>query len=391
MLPVVGKWVRQVFIILVLAAMLAGCGSLKLNPYNLTTHVVPLPFNTPISYDDFGYDAHLNRVIIPSGETGDVALIDPTSMATRIISGFSTQTDPNNPVVGTSSAAVAGNYMFGLDQHTQSIKTVDLATGSIVASTPLQDAPDYIRYVSAASELWVTEKASNQIEIFSMSEDIPPVLRSTGDIQVPNGPEALIIDDARGLAFTNRPKQSLTDVIQVMTHSVIREWGNGCSAARGMAIDEADGYLFVACNEGKLVMMDINNDGYQITSQTYGGKLDFVTYNPNLHHIYLPSTSSGVLAIFQLQSLLVTPQPTTTTVLGTTPTASSTATPGFTPTPNIRTSLFLLGTADTAVKSKCVTTDNNNNIYVCDPTHGQVFVIHDTFPDQSNLPSVTAP
>jgi DNA-binding beta-propeller fold protein YncE len=230
--------------------------------------------------------------------------------------------------------------------------TIDLSTNNVVGSIPLKTAADYIRYVSATGELWVTEKNLNQIEIFSVSEDNPPSVQSTGNISVPNGPEGLVIDDARGLAFTNRPNQSLTDVIQVMTHTVIGQWGNGCTSAKGMAVDENEGYLFVACNEGKLVAMDISNGGYQITSQNYGGDLDFVAYNPKLHHVYLPSSASGIVAIFQFN----------------------------------KSSLLLLGTADTAIKSKCVTADDFNNIWVCDPNNGQVFFIHDTFPDNDPIP-----
>jgi DNA-binding beta-propeller fold protein YncE len=307
-------------------------------------------------------------------------------MSVQLISGFSQQVDPADPIVGASSVAVAGGFLFALDQATQTIKTVDLGTNTVVGSTPLQAVPDYIRYISATGKLWVTEKDINQIEIFSISEDNPPTLQSTGNISVPNGPEALIIDDARGLAFTNRPKQSLTDVIQVMTHTVIGQWGNGCSSAKGIAVDENEGYLFVACEEGKLVVMDINNDGYQIASLNYGGELDFVAYNPKLHHVYLPSSASGIVGIFQLQTLPVTPQPTTKNSLGITQTVSPTATPGATPTPDLKTLLRLLGTADTATKSKCVTADDFNNIWVCDPNHGQVFVIHDTFPDNGSIP-----
>ena len=187
---------------------------------------------------------------------------------------------------------------------------MSLSTGNLVTSSPVQSAPDIIRFISATNELWVTEKELNQIEIFSISDDDPPVLKSSRVISVPNGPEALVIDDQRGLAFTNRPNQGLTDVIQVMTHSVIAQWGNGCSSAKGMAVDENEGYLFEACGEGKLVVMDINNDGYQVTSQNYGGDLDSVAYNPNLHHVYLPSSASGMVAIFQLQTLQATPEPT---------------------------------------------------------------------------------
>jgi DNA-binding beta-propeller fold protein YncE len=386
MLLTIRRWARSLIIILVLAGLLAGCGSLKLNPYRLDTRVVRLPFDTPIAFDDFTYDSHLGRVIVPAGQTGQVALIDPKNMNIQWIPGFSQQVDPADPVIGASAVAVAGGFLFGLDQATRTIKTIDLSTNNVVGSIPLQAAPDYIRYISATGELWVTEKELSQIEIFSVSEDNPPTLQSTGHISVPNGPEALVVDDARGLAFTNRPKQGLTDVIQVMTHTIIGQWGNGCSFAKGMAVDENEGYLFVACGEGKLVVMDINNDGYQMTSQNYGGDLDFVAYNPRLHHVYLPSSASGILAVFQLQTAIVTPQPINPNSAETTPAVSPTTHPGAAPAPDFTTSLLLLGTADTAIQSKCVTADDFNNIWVCDPNNGQVFVIHDTFPDNGSIP-----
>ncbi len=345
-----------------------------------------MPFNIPVSFDDIAYDAHLRRVIIPAGETGQVALIDPTNLQVQLLSGFSRQADPANPVIGASAVAVAGNYLYGLDQESKSIKTIELNSGNLVASTPLQAAAEYIRFISATNELWVTERGLNQIEIFSTSGDDSPAPVSSGAIPVPNGPEGLIIDDQRGLAFTNRPDQSLTDVIQVMTHRVIGQWGNGCTSAKGMAIDENDGYLMVACEEGKLVLMDINNDGYQVTSQNYGGGLDFVAYNPNLHHVYLPSSASGVVAIFQLQKLPATLEPAHPYPSVATPVASSAAATSPMPMADRKTSLLLLGTADTDLKAKCVTTDEINNIWVCDPNDGQVFVIHDTFPDSGAMP-----
>ncbi len=347
------KWAGSAFLFLVLAGLLTACSGLKLNPSNLTTQIAPLPFKSPVSFDDLTYDSQLRRVIIPAAETGQVALIDPANLQVQLISGFSQQVDSARPTIGASSAVVVGGFLYGLDQETKSIKTIRLSTGSVISSTYVQAAPDYIRFVSATNELWVTEKGLHQIEIFSVSEDDPPLLKSTGVISIPNGPEGLAIDDLRGLAFTNRPDQSLTDVIQVMTHSVIAQWGSGCSSARGMAVDENDGYLFIACEEGKLVEMDINNDGFQVASQNFGGNLDAVAYNPRLHHVYLPSSVSGVVAIFQLQQ---------------------------------KTSLRLLGTADTDINARCVAADDANNIWVCDPNNGQIFIIQDEFPDSGALP-----
>jgi DNA-binding beta-propeller fold protein YncE len=338
----------------------------------LDTQTVPLGFKGPISFDDFTYDADHHRVVIPAGESGALVLINPSDMAKQIITGFSQQTEPDSsvPIIGASSAAVAGGFLFGVDKATQSIKTVDLNARKIVASTPLQSEPDTIRYISATGELWVTEQASNQIEIFSLSADTPPALQPSGNnISVPNGPEGLLFDDTRGLVFTNEPKEGLTAVIQVNTHSVIHEWANGCSQARGMAVDKSEGYLFVACEEGKLAVLDIDN-GFQVTSQNYGANLDAVAFNPKLNHVYLPSAASGIVAIFQLQP----PQLTC-------PNSSE-----ATPDPNIITSLCLLGTADTAIRSNCVAADEENNIWVCDPNKGQAFRIHDTFPNKSSTP-----
>ncbi len=372
------------FIFLVLAGFLTACSGLKLNPFNLATQVVALPFNTAVSFNELTYDSQLRRVIIPAAETGQVALVNPADQQVQLISGFSRQADIANPIIGATSVAVEGGFLFGLDQATKSIKTIQLSTGVMISSTPVQAAPEYIRFVSATNELWVTEKSLHQIEVFSVSEDEPPVLQSTGIISVPNGPEGLAVDDLRGLAFTNRPDQSLTDVIQVMTHSVIAQWGSGCSSAKGMALDENDGYLFVACQEGKLVVMDINNDGFQVTSQNFGGDLGAVAYNPALHHAYLPSGVSGVVAVFQLQNQPVMPESTVAT--GVTPEGNSGVTSGPTPVLHINASLRLLGSADTAINAKCVATDENNNIWVCDPNNGQVFTIHDDFPDAAAAP-----
>jgi hypothetical protein len=379
---------RALIFILILAGFLTGCRSLKLNPYNLDTEIVGLSFDSPISYKEFTYDSHLHRVIIPAGESGQVALIDPANMQVQFYAGFSRQDDPATPMIGASSVAVAGGYLYGLDIATSSIKMIKLSTGKLVSTTPLQSSPDIIRFISATNELWVTEKEADQIEVFSISEDDPPLLQSRMLISIPNGPEALVVDDQRGLVFTNRPAQGLTDVIQVMTHSVIAHWGNGCSSARGMAVNENDGILFEACEEGKLVVMDINNDGYQITSQNFGGELNAVAYNPDLHHVYLPSGSSGLVAIFQLKTLRVTPGPLPPDAPGKTSEVSLNLNNGARPASELKTTLQLLGTADTDINAKCVTADENNNIWVCNPADGQVFLIHDDFADSQAEPGV---
>ena len=48
--------------------------------------------------------------------------------------------------------------------------------------------------------------------------------------------------------------------------------------------------------------------------------------------------------------------------------------------PQLSVSLTLLGSADTALGSKCITTDNADDIWVCNPNTGAVLQIKDTLP-----------
>jgi DNA-binding beta-propeller fold protein YncE len=336
----------------VLFFFLAGC-SMQLNPYSLKTSSLNLSLDRSIAFGEIAYDPRLDRVVVPAAGSGKLILVNPHSLAHQQISGFSAgpaKTTNTESTFGSTSAASVRGTLFAIDRAQKEILTVNPETGTISSKTALNATPDYIRFVAAKNEIWVTETEAEQIETFTLSTDASS-LEKSDTIKVPNGPVYLLIDRQHGLAFTNKPENGVTAVIQVNTHGIIAEWGNGCSKAHGMAIDEDRGYLFVACNEGKVVVMDINNNGHQITSQTYGGSVDFVAYNPQLKHIYLPSAASAIIAVFAIQT-----------------------------NPQGEIILHRLGTADTGLDANCITTDADNNIWLCDPRRGQLFIIRDTFP-----------
>ena len=71
----------------------------------------------------------------------------------------------------------------------------------ILVQVPLASAPDYVRYVAATKEVWVTEPGKSRIEIFALSNARPS---HVGFIDVPGGPESLAIDEKRGRACDHR-------------------------------------------------------------------------------------------------------------------------------------------------------------------------------------------
>jgi hypothetical protein len=350
----------RVATLMLIALFVSGC-TLSLNPTNLRTTAVALPGGAGgIGFDDMAFDVNSGQVIVPAGATGNLDLIDPTSLKVRAITGFSTATpDPaGGHGDGTTSAIAYKGLLFAIDRTNLKLDVVDPSAGAIIKSTALITAPDYIRYVPPTNELWVTEKGASQIEVFSLSHEPVPQPSSTTVISFTNGPEALVIDPTRGLAYTNFAKKGTTVTIDLKTHTVGDQWANGCTATRGMVLDEARGILFVACKEGKIVPLDVNNGGKQFSTMAFGGNLDFLGYNPGLAHLYIPSGASAIMAIVGVAAVQAA-QPA--------------------PTGQLSVTMTLLGTADTALGSKCVIADNHDGVWVCDPSNGQIFHIQDSF------------
>lgn len=352
---------RHPLVGLALIALLLSACSVTLNPNSLPTTIITLPGSTgAIGFDDMAYDPGLGKVIVPAGDTGNLDLIDPDTLSIKAIPGFSTATPDlaAGHSVGTTSAISHKGVLFAIDQITTKIDVIDPVAGAIIKSTALITSPDYIRYVPPTNELWVTEKGANQIEVFSLSNDPVPQPTSSGVISFTKGPEALVIDSTRGMAYTNFAKTGQTIPIDIKTRQVQDPWPNGCTATRGIVLDEGRGILFVACKEGKIVPMDVNNAGKQSTPVTFGNNLDFLGYNPHLAHLYIPSGASAIMAVYGV----------------TTDPASAAATGQLSMT------LTLLGTADTGLGSKCMIADDRDSVWVCDPATGHLFHIKDTFP-----------
>src|ERR671933_413231 len=172
-----------------------------------------------------------------------------------------------------------------------------------------------------------------RIEVFKLSKDLVPV--ESGFITVVGGPESLVIDAKRGRAYTHLWAAG-TVAIDLKSHAIVGQWLNGCVGSRGIALDEARGFLLVGCSEGKAVMLDVEHGGKQLSSFRFGDGVDVISYNAQLGHLYLPASSSAKMAILGVSN---------------------------------QGQLSLLATVDTAEDAHCVTADDRGNAWVCDPTH----------------------
>lgn len=109
-------------------------------------------------------------------------------------------------------------------------------------------------------------------------------------------------------------------------------------------MDDASGFLFVGCDEGKLTVLDLNT-GAQLGSASSGSGVDIIAYSSHLRHAYLPGESSATMAIIGISS---------------------------------KGAATVLGTIKTAEGAHCVAADDRGNAYVCDPKGGRLLIVNDT-------------
>jgi DNA-binding beta-propeller fold protein YncE len=302
-----------------------------------------------IGFDDLVFaGGMLRKVLAPAAATGNLDLIDPDTKAVVAIGGFSSSTGAykGGHGEGTTSADEGRGLLFATDRTTGLLHVLDPAAKAIIASTKLGDGPDYVRWVDATGELWVTEPDAKVIEVFTLPPGPKPIPAHAINIRVDGGPESLVIDSRRKRAYTHLWSGS-TAAIDIASHQIVATWSNGCRRSRGIALDTQRGFLFAACAEGTLVVLDIDHNGKQLGSVSSGSGVDVIAYSPSLAHVYFPGAGSATMAIV---GVAASGQP---TVLGTVPTASG---------------------------AHCVTADDRGNAWVCDPDHGQLLVFRDAYP-----------
>ena len=292
-----------------------------------------------IDFDDFAFSSTLGKLLVPAGRTGKLDLVDPATGKVVSISGFSTKDE------GITSVAEGAGLLFVTDRTTLRLSIIDPATKSIVGHTQLGASPDYVRWLEPAREIWVTEPDSERFEVFGLESGSPPSTKAVTTISVPGGPESLIFDPKRERAYTHLASGK-TVAIDLHTRAIVDTFSNDCKDAKGIALDSERGFLFVACDEGRAVVLDVAT-GKKLGSIALGGGIDIIAYNSELGHLYVPSGETATLAI-----LGVSPEGT----------------------------LSQLGKLTTATNSHCVTVGPGGQVYLSDPDHGRILVVTDPYP-----------
>jgi len=296
----------------------------------------------PLGLDDLGFDPVRNEVLVPAAQLDALVVLDARTLAQRVIGGFgaSGATEKHR---GPTTVDVAPHDLLVGDRDARAVILIDRATGARAGEVPIGGVPDYVRFV-APSDLWATEPAAERIEVRSWSRAGPR--REARFIAVPGGPESLVIDAQASRAYTQSEGRNELLAFDLGTLKHLFTWPTGCPAdPRGLALDASRHWLFAACKGGRVSLIDTTSG--KIVDQLQGEPgVDIIDFDAGRRRLYLPGAKEGQLVVVDVSA---------------------------------EGKMKRLGTLPTAVGAHCVVSDRQGKLFVCDPRHGRILVVQDSY------------
>jgi len=270
-------------------------------PLDYDVKMVPIPGagDTGVSMDYIAYDPATHFVWAPAGNTGTVAVVDTSSGAVKSIPGLPTAemgTGDRKRVVGPSSVTIGDKSVYVGNRADSSVCAFDPKSFAKGACHKLDAMPDGLAYVAPRSEVWVTTPRDNSIRVLDAK-----TLDEKAKLTLDGGPEGFAVDAKRGLFYTNLEDKDMTLAIDVASRKTVATWKSGCGedGPRGLRVEPASGYLFVACT-ARVQVLDATHGGKVLSSLDTGAGVDDIDYAPATHLLYVGAGRAGKLTVARI-------------------------------------------------------------------------------------------
>jgi DNA-binding beta-propeller fold protein YncE len=280
------------------ALVLLCAGRAPAAPLDYEVKLVPIPGATAagVSMDYIAYDPATHFVWAPAGNTGTDAVVDASDGSIKSIPGFPTAemgTGDRKRVVGPSSVTIGDKSVYVGNRADSSVCAFDPRSFAKGACHKLDSMPDGLAYVAPSSEVWVTTPRENTIRVLDAK-----TLDEKAKLTLDGGPEGFAVDAKRGRFYTNLEDKDMTLAIDVASRKTVATWKSGCGedGPRGLRVEPASGYLFVACT-AKVQVLDATHGGEVLSSVETGAGVDDIDYAPSTHLLYVGAGRAAKLTV----------------------------------------------------------------------------------------------
>jgi hypothetical protein len=282
--------------LLCVAVLVAGCAGARPAVRGIALPDAPAG---GVFMDYLAYDRAHHRVWVPAGNTGKVDVVEVPGGSVAHVDGFATremERRGRKRIVGPSSATVGDGVVYVGNRGDSTVCAVDAASLQKGACVTLDSMPDGIAWVASMKEVWVTTPRDKSITIVDASA--PGALTVKQKMSFDGEPEGYAVDDARGVFYTNLEDKDRTLQIDVKLRQIVKTWLPSCGedGPKGLALDHAANFLFVACAD-KVKVLDAGHDGRELSALATGDGVDNIDYVEARHELFAGAARAARLTV----------------------------------------------------------------------------------------------
>jgi DNA-binding beta-propeller fold protein YncE len=220
-------------------------------------------------------------LFVPNAITGAVYRVNLHTHAmpnSADVSVFASDAGPRGVVVDPTS-----HLAFVTRTWANSVDVFDPKSMRLIKQIPVAKGPDAIFYDPSNKLVYAASGDAKSATLID-----PASQKSIGAISLGGSPEFAVFDPQTMLMYQNLGDTDTLVAVDVAKRMVVQRWPlEGCDTPTGVAIDDVNRKLFIACGlSSKLAIFDLNLHRI-IATVPVGFGPDSVTYDPELHRIYV--------------------------------------------------------------------------------------------------------
>ncbi len=183
---------------------------------------------------------------------------------------------------------------FTCNRLHRSIGVVDLKTNALIRIIEIEGEPEAILYDPKVKLIYVADSAGKAGLLID-----PETQKIVANIPLGGTPESVRVDPKSGLIYQILSDTEEAAVIDPIARAVVKRFKTtGGERPAGLALDSKNHRIFIACENGILLIM--NSDSGEIASSVPIGKgADTADFDPKWKRVYTANGQSGTMSVLE--------------------------------------------------------------------------------------------
>ena len=255
------------------------------------TRSIDLPRHPSGGFDHGDVHLQTGRVFVAHTAMGTIEIIDGER-------GVHCGTIPGCPEASGVLCAQEEGLVFAAARAGGKVLVIEATSGNVVGEVDVGPKPNGLAWDARRKRLLVADVGDFRARLVD-----PQARRVVTTAELPGRPRWCVYESRGDRFLVNVREPACVAVVAADTAAQTR-WPVSAAGPHGLDLDAEHGRALVACDEGRVVALDVET-GRELASVAIAGEPDAIWYNPDRSHLYVAIGHPGVVDVVDTREMAV--------------------------------------------------------------------------------------